>query len=263
MPFELNNHSTCSKTPEKILVAEQNQSVNGAVSDANYASDDPSDAFSTDSSWSNDYDDCADIIAAAEYQNPAPDTGQRVAGISSVLTPVKSALVETLMKEFWEVINHDWSFLRKRGEGSPDSSQSSSTTTSSNEAAPKRQSIRDNDKRARSNGDGETPEERDGRNPKRRKGAVSMPDESARVMFACPYRKHAPRRYSHSNQHSHQNRCWKTCALTGYQDISRIKWVSHLAGIFLGLTTIEPICTEHIESSSVGDAKNSLQTVKS
>lgn len=186
-------------------------------------SEDVSDTFSTDSSWSDEYDDCADIIAASKCCDPALYTGQKVADMASVLTPVKSALVETLMKEFWEVINHKWSFLMTHGEASPDSSQSTSATTSSNEAAPKNQRVGDNDKRPRSNEDDDGPDERDGRNPKRRKGTATTPDELTRVMFACPYRKHAPRRYSHNNQHSHHNRCWKTCALTGYQDISRIK----------------------------------------
>jgi len=41
--------------------------------------------------------------------------------------------------------------------------------------------------------------------------------------FACPYRKHDPRKYCH------QVRCWRSCALTPLDTIARVKFDSQNA----------------------------------
>jgi hypothetical protein len=134
--------------------------------------------------------------------------------IQKHLSPAKRELVERLMEEFWVIFNQNWKGIPlQRGSTSPPGSGSGSTTSRSGSPKPTTSSTT---KRSRDNGDDEDQDESSGRGVKRFQNAPKAPDISDNPgIFACPFRKHNPKKYSVKE--------WRICALTGYKSVARLK----------------------------------------
>jgi hypothetical protein len=135
------------------------------------------------------------------------------------LTPMKQALVDSIMREFWTIFNQEWSAnIRKCAD---DLSSSTSFSGSESKSTGEKSPGRKDQKRGRGDDGDDDPDENNGRNPKRQKPNSSpTKDADEGLKFACPYRKHNPRKYYHGN------RSWRSCALTPLENISRVKFVS-------------------------------------
>ncbi|KAF4629291.1 hypothetical protein G7Y89_g8854 [Cudoniella acicularis] len=132
--------------------------------------------------------------------------------VKSILEKVKDELLDCLMKEFWDIGNQTlMSNIRTHG-----SSPESSSPSSENNGSPRKQfSSFTSGKRSLEDGNDE-PSERDReRGSKKPKSVLTPPDISDEPPhFACPYRKHDPRKYN-VNQ-------WAACALTPQKGVARI-----------------------------------------
>jgi hypothetical protein len=130
---------------------------------------------------------------------------------------MKQALVDTIMKEFWVIFNQEWSAnIKRHTRASPESSSSSVSREKSTAEKPQSQGNR---KHERENEEEQDPDENNGRAPKRQRIAATPRDKTETLAFACPYRKHNPRKYCHST------RKWRSCALSPLDNISRVKLV--------------------------------------
>ena len=179
---------------------------------------DSSSGFETDTTWSEDesnwdedvpriYDHLG--LLARDMRSPEMSN-------QALLTPLKEKLVDSIMREFWIIFNQDWrTNLRKHPGGS---SQSRSSPAAQRNHKPERASTSRRRKRGREDdGDGSS-DDNNGRSPKRPKAYSSPPQElNERSKFACPYHKHDPQKYCH------QNRRWRSCALTPLDTIARVK----------------------------------------
>jgi hypothetical protein len=127
---------------------------------------------------------------------------------------VKDVLVECLMEEFWDMTNQTLS-SNMRTHGSP---PDSSTTPSENNVSLRKQfSSSTPGKRSWEDGNGEPPEQdREGGSKKPKSALTPLEISSEALHFACPYRKHDPRKYN-VNQ-------WAACALTPQKGVARVKF---------------------------------------
>ena len=141
--------------------------------------------------------------------------------LTSLMRLLRQALVERLMAEVWGLLNQErFKYTRK----CLDTSESTTTSQSRPKDQPSALGTTElkNKKRTWDNGDDENPDGDDKAPPKRPK---SMLDQRGVLdfgnNFACPYRKYDPRKYcAHS-----QNRKWRSCAVTPFADVSRVKYV--------------------------------------
>ena len=150
-------------------------------------------------SWSSEFD---------EDVTPKPPT----------LTGDQRNRVEEVMETFWDVMNKNWKYhiyetTRNPGEAGASSTtnETTSQTTSATSSLliPSQKSL---GKRP-ANDDERDNEERQ---PKRNRDDSNLSaDASEKIKYSCPYRKHNRKKY---NVHTH-----RTCALTGFPDIARIK----------------------------------------
>jgi hypothetical protein len=144
-----------------------------------------------------------------------PNTG--LSRLQTELSPMKSRLIEKLMMDFWAIFDSSWPHsMRQHGS----SGRSTVSTTASGSATTSRDSssVRYG-KRCRS--DDDENEESDDHHERRRKRApvdklpaVREDDQFAR-QFACPFRKHDPRKYSIQK--------WPRCAEKPQKTIARLK----------------------------------------
>jgi hypothetical protein len=126
--------------------------------------------------------------------------------------------VEQVMETFWDVMNKNWKYRiyeKTRNPGEAGASSTTNETTSQTTSGtsslliPSQKSL---GKRP-ANDDERDNEERQ---PKRNRDDSNLSaDASEKIKYSCPYRKHNRRKY---NVHTH-----RTCALTGFPDIARIK----------------------------------------
>jgi hypothetical protein len=130
------------------------------------------------------------------------------------LSNVKDGLVECLMKEFWDNANQTLtSIMRTHGS----SADSSSPSSENNGNIRQQLQISAPGKRSREDGNDEPPEQDGERGSKKPKSVLTLIENSGeRHHFACPYRKHDPRKYN-VNQ-------WATCALTAREGVARVKF---------------------------------------
>lgn len=185
---------------------------------SSFAYSDGSGGFDTDSTWSGEESDWED-----DEIDPNELLAQTIldsdVAVRPLLSPMKRELVNSIMKEFWVIFNQEWSAnIRKCSEGSPDSTSSSvphSKTMKENEGSKSGQK-RKKDKDDGDDGLGEDGN-RDPKKPKSKAATDAMVEENKK--FACPYRKHDPRKYCH------QVRSWRSCALTPLDTIARVKSV--------------------------------------
>jgi hypothetical protein len=135
--------------------------------------------------------------------------------VAGVLDPMRMALVDRVMDEFWVMFNQGWSsnFAQHAGNSSGTSrlsnpDETSDVTDSRQPSGRKRQ--RDDEDPGDESGD------RNSRPPGKRPSGGKDSEES--IKFACPFRKHNPRKY---NIYSH-----RTCTLSHWDTIARLKYVS-------------------------------------
>ena len=140
---------------------------------------------------------------------------KQTALLDPVLTPMKRALVDRIMKDFWIIFNQEWSANIHKCSGSPSTSSSTSAiqgahavTESSSTNKQKRQREDDDDSNSREDGN---------EDPAWRKDCPSE-TQNKKKKFACPYRKRDPRKYNYCT------RSWRTCALTSFDTIARVKY---------------------------------------
>jgi len=126
--------------------------------------------------------------------------------------------VEQVMETFWDVMNKNWKYRineKTRNPGEAGASCTTNATTSQTTSGtsslliPSQKSL---GKRPANNDERDNEE----RQPKRNRDDSNLSaDASEKIKYSCPYRKHNRRKY---NVHTH-----RTCALTGFPDIARIK----------------------------------------
>jgi hypothetical protein len=139
--------------------------------------------------------------------------------IEPVLDPMRQALVDRIMEEFWVLFDQEWDtgFVKGAAGVSPPlgSGSSSGITTSANSMSlPPIQ-------RKRQREEEDSPEKRNGRNsrqPRNSVGSSTGCNDSTR--FACHFRKHDSRKYS---VYSH-----RVCALSHWETIARVKYAIKL-----------------------------------
>jgi len=146
------------------------------------------------------------------------DVEKSTALIKPALTPMKQALVDLIMGEFWIIFNQEWTGnIQKRAGAS--STPSPSTTPSSKGSGQKSNSNKDSKRPRDDNDEGDEHSREDERKGRKRRNNGSCPAERDNSLkYACPYRKHDPRKYCY--------RDWRSCALTAQETIARVKSVT-------------------------------------
>jgi hypothetical protein len=134
--------------------------------------------------------------------------------VADVLDPMRMALVDRVMEEFWVMFNQGWSsnFTQHAGNSSGTSQSSNAENANHDKDArhlSRRKRQRDDDDPGDQNGD------RNSNPPGKRSSGGKNSEES--IKFACPFRKHNPRKY---NIYSH-----RTCTLSHWDTIARLKYV--------------------------------------
>lgn len=135
---------------------------------------------------------------------------------SPVLSPLKRALVERLMRDFWTIFSQEWSKSIRKCAGTPSAPPSASTSQAS-PSGPRLTQNTNTAKKRRIDNTEDTPED-GGEDPKRyKRNNTPLADPEDSLKFVCPYRKHDPRKYNHLA------RDWRSCALTSFSSVARIK----------------------------------------
>jgi hypothetical protein len=182
---------------------------------------------------------------------------------STILEPamisMKQRIMARMMGEFMVIMERDWANQIQTyglGAGSKPANDPTNTAgthfraTYSSSDQKNRRVYGDDEERGES--DDEDADD-DRRPPKRpRVSPSSEPTLQDDPKFACPYRKHNPRKYC--------VREWRPCALTPLDTIARVKFVnSSFACKPLILTEAGRICTDITESSNVQGANPSFR----
>ncbi|CZR68125.1 uncharacterized protein PAC_18024 [Phialocephala subalpina] len=165
--------------------------------------------------WENSDADSSHAHESANLQNcNSKQKYKQLNGHPSNRQHVLSAetmLVDRLTSEFWVLFNQYWKGgFRHRGSGALPTSGIGSNGTSSEQSS----NGPSNRKRAR----GKRPEDPDDNDRRASKRAGKQPATetiSVELQYACPYRKHNPRKYCVQD--------WKLCALTSHKNIARVK----------------------------------------
>jgi hypothetical protein len=209
-------------------IREFDSSHNSPGSILNFSSSsDPSSDFETDSTCSGEeteveIDELLSLPTASnildiiteEFQAEMIERKKRL--LDPVLTPMKRGLVDRIMNDFWLILNQEWTAgVRTCTNGSSSSYsapafQSNASRGSSNTRKHK-VSKEDDD-------DGDTGENED-RDSNRAPNGSSPIDTLGTIQnFACPYRKHNAQKYNPCN------RRWRTCSLTSFNTVARLKY---------------------------------------
>lgn len=134
--------------------------------------------------------------------------------VQAIMDRVKVELVNRLMNDFWVIFNQDWATgIRQCSSGSNSGSNFVSVASLS-------PSFNENgSKHSRERMDSQPPvEDKDSRASKRPRTMISPSrNMNEKPKFACPYRKHNPRKYNVRN--------WSPCALTPHKTVARVKFV--------------------------------------
>jgi len=122
------------------------------------------------------------------------------------------ALVDRVMEEFWVMFNQGWSFNFTEHANTSSGTSRSSNVSDTNHDTGARQPSRRKRQREEEN-PGDQSGDRNSRTPGKRSSGGKDSEES--IKFACPFRKHNPRKY---NIYSH-----RTCTLSHWETIARPK----------------------------------------
>ena len=173
-----------------------------------------------------------------------------------ILQRTRDDLMEAFMEQFWMIINQRMSGnIRVHA----DSSSTSSASMSDCRTPAGTSSNLSSRKRAREDEGEGLPDEDGERRPKKpRLPLTSTGSFEESAPFACPYRKHNPRKYNF--------RDWPTCALTPQRTVARVKYVLpayHLKLKASRLTLSKGgISTDIIESTNVDGVRSFLNLRK-
>jgi hypothetical protein len=154
-------------------------------------------------------DDSALVQRDVEYQSTL---------IGDSLEPMKREMVDRLMEEFWIIFHQKWSTDFRKCPSNPGDSASTSRSTFGFEFG--QGTLAGGNSGGGQNGD-ERDDENFGNDPKEGPGGKGTPPEfppntdQTPAVFACPFRKHNPRKYC--------VRDWRTCALTPHKTVARVK----------------------------------------
>ena len=138
--------------------------------------------------------------------------------IGPILDPGKRAIIEHIMKDFWQIFDQEWSAAIRKYAGTPCTANSFPYAQASNSSASKLSEK--TNKRTRNNDDRPPDEGRDGSHKRSNNHSSFTSSTEETRNFACPYRKRNARIYNH---HSLK---WRTCALTPLQTVARVKYAS-------------------------------------
>ena len=139
--------------------------------------------------------------------------------LRSLLSSLKQRLIDRIMEEFWIIFNSQWAIKpRTFNDVFEESAQTSKTETlptsqtNRTSSGQKHQLDHGNGKSCREDGD----DDDDAQDPKRPKVSELQPDDCCLVLrLACPYRKH--------NLQTHCILNWRSCALTPFDTVARVK----------------------------------------
>ncbi|CZR68989.1 uncharacterized protein PAC_18890 [Phialocephala subalpina] len=194
------------------------------VSDFSTTSD-PSAGFETDSSTSGEETDwggddampnVTDILDSLCHQAQSDLVSEGGNLECSVLSPLKRALVERLMRDFWTIFSQEWSKGIRKCAGTPSAPPSASTPHASTSGSRLSQNTISAQKRRIDNSE-DSPEDGNEDLKRHRRSNTLPADPEDSLKFACPYRKHAPRKYNHFARE------WRSCALTSFSSVARVK----------------------------------------
>ncbi|RDL34478.1 uncharacterized protein BP5553_07606 [Venustampulla echinocandica] len=169
--------------------------------------------------WEED-SDLEDSSKISEYPSPTPLERLPEMGLfrlQTELSPMKSRLIEKLMLDIWKIFSNSWlSGMRQHGS----SGQSTVSTTDIESGATSRDSSSVRYGKRGQSGDGEDEESGDHHERRRKRAPVDkLPsvreDDPLAANFACPFRKHDPRKYSIQR--------WPRCAEKSQKTIARLK----------------------------------------
>ncbi|KAF8860486.1 hypothetical protein BDZ45DRAFT_313592 [Acephala macrosclerotiorum] len=180
-----------------------------------YSSESMSTCTVDQTDWGNSDANSSHANESAGFQNcSCKQRGEQADGQSSTQKQVRLAeamLVNRLMSEFWVLFNQNWtSEFRHHGSGASPSPSSVSNGTFSEQAS----RALGNRKRARGK-EPEDPEDDDRGASKRAGKQPATEPVSVELQYACPYRKHDPRKYCVQD--------WKICAINSHKNVARIK----------------------------------------
>ncbi|KAL5322692.1 hypothetical protein ACEPPN_010667 [Leptodophora sp. 'Broadleaf-Isolate-01'] len=156
-------------------------------------------------------DECLSYVVDKTSSHHVPTAQHQVSEniADSAMNTIKLELVGRLMDQSWVILNHDTSGIRQCGSSNstPDSTPSVTENTSTEKTGAKRQRGRARD---------EDLDEDNERSPKRKgKGPETQAAADIHLKFACPYRKHNPRKYCIKD--------WQRCVLTPHTTVARVK----------------------------------------
>jgi hypothetical protein len=134
-----------------------------------------------------------------------------------VLCPIKQSLINRLMKQFFEVFNHEWSFNPRKCAGTDHTASSPGGSTSGSQNTSGSTNFQ-GQKRKRSNDDEDfSQENRNGDGPAKQPvgQSTSRNTSNQKIQLACPYRKHDRHNYSIGKHRS--------CVLGYWDCVGRVK----------------------------------------
>jgi hypothetical protein len=196
-------------------VANSKEVTKSSVKESLGSHNDSSTDYETD--WEEEEETLDEEDAGAFFQDDSSLTWNHLRegrSLKSILGQVKVELVTCLMKEFWDIAKQALT-SKLRMHGSP--SDSSSPSSDNNGALRTRTSYFTPGKRSREDGNGEPPEQDRERGSKKPKSTLTLLEISEEPPhFACPYRKHDPRKYNVNE--------WVACSLTPQKGLHRVKF---------------------------------------
>jgi hypothetical protein len=174
----------------------------------------------TDSTGENNCEptDRPELLAALQNVSSLQHEEQRLIVASPLSTMAKQELVDRFMREFWTIFNQNWTAEpQEHGSSNSQSGITSAYSVNSGDSAKDSRSCRAQklQKRREADEDDEGSDNGDQRGRKRPKNFITKVETSG-PKFACPYRKHNPRKYCVSGG-------WRPCALTPLETIARVK----------------------------------------
>jgi Fungal Zn(2)-Cys(6) binuclear cluster domain len=133
------------------------------------------------------------------------------------LETAKQALIDRIMEDFYDVFDHDWtSNVKSCGDQSPGSSYKQSDNGHSSNSLASQIPSKKHGRKPEENKDQDDDDSKDNF-PKRPRSTFKSPYREEMIKFACPFRKHDPRRYDvHIAAH-------RSCALSHWDTVARIK----------------------------------------
>jgi hypothetical protein len=201
--------------PPRTIAADSKEVTKPSAEESLEAHIDSSTDYETD--WEEEEESLDEEDAGAFFQDGFSLTWNHLRegrSLKSILGQVKDELVTFHMKEFWDIAKQTLN-SNLRMYGSP--SDLSSPSSDNNGTLRTKSSYFTPGKRSREDGNGEPPEqdrERGSKKPKSTLTPLEISDEPPH--FACPYRKHNPRKYNVNE--------WVACARTPRKDLSCVKF---------------------------------------